>query len=287
VSVAHHALAFACGSEWLAGVVTRPAQPLRRGVLIAVGGPQYRVGSHRQFTLLANHLAQQGMAAMRFDYRGAGDSTGELATFEHVEPDLRAAADAFFEAVPELREIVIWGLCDAASAALFYAHKDARVTGLVLLNPWIRSTGSEARAYLKHYYWHRLWSAEPWRKLLRGELDLRGSAQSLAGNVRHAMVNGESRGACAPHPAADPKPLAARMAEGLSSFRGRVLLILSGNDLTAQEFMDVSGASRQWRRLLAAPRVSRRMLPEATHTFSSRAWRDRAASWTAEWMRSW
>jgi hypothetical protein len=23
---------------------------------------------------------------------------------------------------------VIWGLCDAASAALFYAHQDARVT---------------------------------------------------------------------------------------------------------------------------------------------------------------
>jgi len=287
MSTIHRPLAFACEREWLAGIVTRPAQPLPRGVLIAVGGPQYRVGSHRQFALLANELAQQGMAVMRFDYRGMGDSTGEPTSFEHVDPDLRAAADAFFETVPELREIVIWGLCDAASAALFYAHKDTRVTGLVLLNPWIRSTGSEARAYLKHYYWQRLWSAEPWRKLLRGELDLRGSAQSLAGNVRHAIGSGGSAPAVESRPTAGPEPLGARMAEGLSLFRGRVLLILSGNDLTAQEFIDVSAASRPWRRLLAAPRVSRRTLPGATHTFSRRVWRDQVATWTAEWVRSW
>jgi hypothetical protein len=29
---------------------------------------------------------------------------------------------------------VIWGLCDGASAAMFYAEQDRRVSGLVLLN---------------------------------------------------------------------------------------------------------------------------------------------------------
>jgi alpha/beta superfamily hydrolase len=47
-------------------------------VLVIVGGPQYRAGSHRQFTLLARSLAEQGFAVLRFDYRGMGDSTGAM-----------------------------------------------------------------------------------------------------------------------------------------------------------------------------------------------------------------
>jgi len=49
------------------------------GVLIVVGGPQYRVGSHRQFVMLARFLADHGVPCMRFDYRGMGDVSGECA----------------------------------------------------------------------------------------------------------------------------------------------------------------------------------------------------------------
>ncbi|WP_229425323.1 hydrolase 1, exosortase A system-associated [Massilia sp. Se16.2.3] len=104
-------------------------------MLVVVGGPQYRAGSHRQFTLLARDLADAGIPALRFDYRGMGDSEGDLQTFEHVEDDLRAAIDRFFLEVPGMREVVLWGLCDGASAAAMYAPQDARVSGLVLLNP--------------------------------------------------------------------------------------------------------------------------------------------------------
>src|SRR5690606_34644237 len=106
------------------------------GVLIIVGGPQYRVGSHRQFVLLARYLAERGIPVMRFDYRGMGDSDGDMRTFEHVGKDLGSDIDYFFSECSFLKDIVIWGLCDAASAALFYAHQDRRISGLVLLNPW-------------------------------------------------------------------------------------------------------------------------------------------------------
>jgi hypothetical protein len=96
MNVAQQASTFACEGEWLVGIVSRPPQPRPRGVLIVVGGPQYRVGSHRQFALLANRLAGQGTPVMRFDYRGMGDSSGESRDFEQVSPDLRAAVDAFF-----------------------------------------------------------------------------------------------------------------------------------------------------------------------------------------------
>src|SRR6185295_10565264 len=105
-----------------------------------------------------------------------GDSSGESRDFEQVSPDLRAAVDAFFDMVPELQDVVIWGLCDAASAASFYAHEDSRVSGVVLLNPWVRTPAGEARAYFRHYYLQRLSSAALWRKLLRGEFDWKGSA---------------------------------------------------------------------------------------------------------------
>jgi exosortase A-associated hydrolase 1 len=119
------ALGFPCGDDTLVGIATVPAAPSGRGVLIVVGGPQYRVGSHRQFPLLARHLAAHGIAAMRFDYRGMGDSDGEERDFESIREDIRAALDAFTEAVPGMRDIVLWGLCDGASAAAMYAPDDA------------------------------------------------------------------------------------------------------------------------------------------------------------------
>ena len=42
-------------------------------VLVVVGGPQVRAGSHRHFVQLARHLATHGHAVMRFDVRGMGD----------------------------------------------------------------------------------------------------------------------------------------------------------------------------------------------------------------------
>jgi uncharacterized protein len=286
-------LTFACGGEWLVAIVTRPEQPRQRGVLIVVGGPQYRVGSHRQFTLLANHLAHEGTPVMRFDYCGMGDSSGDRKSFEQVGPDLRVAVDAFFAAVTGLRDVVIWGLCDAASAALFYAEQDSRVSGVVLLNPWVRTIEGEARAYLRHYYLQRLLSPAPWRKLLRGEFDLRRSVRSLASNFCQAIGVGDStarRDSTGSQPLQRPTLAASlpeRMAAGLAKFKGRVLLILSGNDLTAKEFVDLSNASKQWRELLASPRVTQYVQPDATHTFSRREWRDQVATWTASWVRSW
>src|SRR5882762_1917682 len=118
-----HALVFDCGGESLFGILSAAELPAGRGVLIVVGGPQYRVGSHRQFTLLARHLSECGVPTLRFDYRGMGDSEGEVRTFERVDVDIRCAIDRFFAGVPGMKDIVIWGLCDAASAALFYAHQ--------------------------------------------------------------------------------------------------------------------------------------------------------------------
>ncbi len=333
-----HALQFSCDDAALIGILSRPRQAATRGVLVVVGGPQYRAGSHRQFTLLARALAAQGIPVLRFDYRGMGDSEGAARDFEAVSADLRAAIDEFFRQVPTLRDVAIWGLCDGASAALFYAAGDPRVAGLALLNPWVRSTASYARTTLRHYYLARLRQGEFWRKLLGGRFDVRAAAASLrqllqasragapataggaglampsnealiggarlragagadsnAGNARGAGAGAGQRQAPTPRAAAAadisaPAGAAAlpeRMLAGLRYFPGKVMFIFSGNDLTAKEFLDMVDSSKHWRRLLAAPRISRHLLADADHTFSRAAWRDEVARLTADWVRSW
>ena len=300
------ALSFACGSDSLVGILSPSAGPAARGVLVIVGGPQYRAGSHRQFTLLARQLAARGIPVLRFDYRGMGDSSGAARTFEHVAQDVAAAIDAFQAAVPGLREVVLWGLCDAAAAALFYGHRDARVCGMVLLNPWARTAEGLARSTLKHYYWQRLRDPALWRKVFSGRFALGASLRSLLGLLGAARKSPAATQAAlqpeAPGAAAAPAPilcprdgsapplshdLPARLLEGMQRFRGRVLFIFSGADLTAQEFLDMTKASRRWQLLLAAPTVQQQTLAAADHTFSTRAWRNPGADWTAQWVLAW
>jgi exosortase A-associated hydrolase 1 len=276
--VSEEAFVFACEEERLVAVLHRGAEAATRGVLVVVGGPQYRVGSHRQFVRLARDLAQAGVPALRFDYRGMGDADGAHPGFERAGPAIAAAVSAFCARVPSLREVVIWGLCDAASAALLYAHADARVAGVVLANPWVRTESSEAQTYLRHYYLDRLRSAGFWRSLARGGVRPLASLRSLWAHARAALRG--SRGTVS-------RPFPERMLEGLARFRGRVLIILSGNDLTAAEFRDLVEASSRWRGLLARDTVTRRELPRATHTFSSHEWRAQVSTWTTEWLATW
>lgn len=276
---------FSCAGDALYGILSLPAAPARRAVLVVVGGPQYRVGSHRQFTLLARGLAAQGFATLRFDYRGMGDSEGAMRDFEAVGEDLRAAVDDLFAAVPGVEEVVIWGLCDGASAALFYAAGDARVSGLVLLNPWVRTSGGHAKATIKHYYRARLFDPALWKKILRGQFNPGAAAAAFLRTAGAAFGKGKDEGKDGQAGAGAALP--ERMQAGLARFQGRVLLIISGADLTAQEFLDTAAGSAQWQALLAAPRVSRQTLAEADHTFSRRAWKDQVLDWTGAWLRSW
>lgn len=289
------ALVFPCADSWLYGVLTLPAQSSSRGVLVLVGGPQYRAGSHRQFTLLARQLGAHGVPVFRFDYRGMGDSEGDARTFENVGDDLRCAIDKFLSEAPFLNELVILGLCDAASAALFYAYKDQRVTGLVLLNPWVRTDGGAARVYLRHYYIERLFQRELWRKIWNGNFDYAAAANSLFSLIGQTLARRKRIESIADNAALDRAAdrcdnlaaLSERMLYGLDRFKGKVLLILSGNDFTAQEFSDVVRGSGEWQKLLADPHVSRLDLPDANHTFSRREWRNQVAACTANWIYSW
>lgn len=288
MNIVERGVSFHCAGCWLYGVLSLPADvpPSARGVVMVVGGPQYRVGSHRQFTLLARELASQGVPVLRFDYRGMGDSEGDPRDFSDVEPDLRAAIDAFFVEVPGTTEVVLWGLCDAASAAMFYAHQDQRVAGMVLLNPWARTEEGAARAYLRHYYLSRLFDPGLWKKIAAGRFDLAAALRSFRGLLGKAARGASASSQPAEAAQAASPSLPQRMLDGYSRFRGHTLFITSGADLTAREF-EALASGRGWRRAMRGKRVARQRLRDADHTFSRTEWRDQVARWTAEWLQRW
>lgn len=287
-------LTFDCEGDRLVGILHKPAEANAMGVLVIVGGPQYRVGSHRQFLLLARALAEAGYPTLRFDYRGMGDSDGDFRGFEAVDADIRAALDAFQKAVPEMREVALWGLCDAASAILFYAAADPRVSRMVLLNPWVRTEAGQARAMLRHYYLGQLKSGAFWRKLSSGQVAvwpaLRDFARTAVARLGVSVGGGGegSVGLSEDSPSGESPPSGAslpeRMAAGLECFEGLALIILSGRDMTAREFEDAAEASPTWSRLLRDQRVTIERLPEADHTFSRAAWRARVEEITCRWL---
>lgn len=270
------AIRFLCQGCWLLGVLHIPARPASRGVLIVTGGPQYRIGSHRQFILLARQLAAHGTPVMRFDYRGMGDSEGAMRDFESVRDDLAAAIQQFFLELRELKELVLWGLCDGATAAAFHANSDRRITGLVLLNPWVHTPQGQARATLRHYYVRRILNREFWRKLIGGGFDVWRALRSFA------QLTATAHGA-----EVESSSLPDRLLLALLRFRGSVLLILSGADLGAREFMALPRQHAAWRNLLAEPRIRQRIIAEANHTFARQAWRDEVAAICIDWIVGW
>lgn len=255
---------FACAGDHLLGIVTAPALPVPAplGVLIVVGGPQYRAGSHRQFVSLARGLASAGHPVMRFDYRGMGDSTGKPHNFEGVQEDIEAAITAFLAGPAAPRQVVLWGLCDGASAALMYCEQshDPRVAGLALLNPWVRSAHSLARTKVKHYYGQRLLQRGFWSKLVRGKVPL-SALLGLAGDVRTAS---QATSTFVPKGAFQQQ-----MAAGWLAFSGPILLLLSEQDATAREFTEYTAADPAWQLALQRRQPTRVVVPGADHTCST------------------
>lgn len=280
-------IVFECEGDRLIGIAALPDRPGDTGLVIVVGGPQYRAGSHRQFTLLARHLAGESIASLRFDYRGMGDSEGEPRNFESIDADIRAAVDALLEQVPGLTKIILWGLCDAASAALLYGYTDSRICGMVLLNPWVHTEQKAAKVRLKHYYMTRLMQPSFWTKLLSNEFQFRNSLTGLLTSILSFIgLSGTTKKDISTGIAQINSDYIERMLGGLESFRGSVIFLLSGNDLTAKEFLSLAASNARCKAALKNPKVRFLHFHQANHTFASEPWRNQIATVTADFSRT-
>lgn len=275
--VTEEPVVFECGGDRLVGILHRVTGPnAGLGVVMAVGGPQYRVGSHRQFVLMARALAAAGYPVMRFDYRGMGDSDGSPRDFRAVTLDLQSAIITFDAATGgQLNGVAMFGLCDAASAILISLPCNERVRAVAIANPWVRSEASEARSYVRHYYGRRVVQRDFWAKVARGQVKLFGSALGFFTAFFRSRVG------------SDALPgYVERMRNGLQRFRGPVMVLCSGRDLTAREFDDLCMRDAGWRKVVAQTRVSVVRIPDADHTFSRAGDLGDAVTELINWLES-
>lgn len=151
-----------------AGIVTVPTagHDETRPVLVVLNtGISHRVGHYRMHVELCRAVARQGTMAVRFDFRGIGDSApldgadpgeGALADIGDV---LRELGDRF-----KARRFVLCGLCSGADQSIHFASQDERVVGVALIDPQIPKTRRHRIAVGVGRL--RMWGT--WRNLLLG-----------------------------------------------------------------------------------------------------------------------
>jgi exosortase A-associated hydrolase 2 len=117
------------GDVRLFGFLHSPASHRRRTALVfSHPFAEEKLWSHRVFVSFARTLAQRGFPVLRFDYRGAGDSSGATAdtTLETHLQDLGAAVQALRGREPTAGRVGLMGLRLGASFAGRYADRLAQ-----------------------------------------------------------------------------------------------------------------------------------------------------------------
>ena len=144
---------FSMGTHRVFAVLHRPlGRAARCGVVLCSALAEEKLWSHRVYVNAARELAKEGIAVLRFDYRGEGDSDLE---FEDGGLETRAAealraAEVLAEHEPSLRGCYFLGhRLGCAPAAMAASLSSKRALGLVAWDPvasgscylmqWLRS----------------------------------------------------------------------------------------------------------------------------------------------------
>lgn len=135
------------GGNRLAGTLTLPAEggPFPAVVLISGSGSQDRneeIFGHQPFLVIADCLTREGIAVLRFDDRGVGGSTGDVAssTSADLATDVHAGVD-FLRERPDIqgRHIGLVGHSEGGLIAPLVAIERDDIAFLVLLaGPGVR-----------------------------------------------------------------------------------------------------------------------------------------------------
>lgn len=278
-------IVFPCDGENLIGVVHHGEVTASVGMLcIVAGGPQYRGGCGRQLVELARAVAGDGFPVMRFDHRGLGDGGGEFLGFEHLGADLEAAIQQFMHSVPSLDRIVLWGGCDAASAALMNTQAHPAIVSVVAANPWVSTTETAARVRQKHYL-KRLGEWSFWKKAFSFQYDPLEYIGKFVKRRRSAGSSSESSDKGQKSSAVSQENYVNRMLAGFESFSGSVLLLMSGRSLISREFDELVAARPRWAAVCDRDSVERIEVAEADQTFSTREAKNAMIMAGRNWLR--
>jgi pimeloyl-ACP methyl ester carboxylesterase len=268
-------------------VLCEPDHPARQAptlVFCSTGGdPRAGVGGFSTGT--ARLLAQRGVASLRFDYSGLGDSPmpGDDPRCHVFETPREAETDA---AVSFLKargydDITLFGVCAGAYHALRAAWGNPEIDAVFAVSPvklvWRSGdtltfgrykNGRPTSAYLKAL-------ADPvaWKQALETRVDLPAVLLTLMGRLRSRLTGWATRSGPA-------SPL--RQMEQFSRRGGRACFIMGVNDASLEELATYFGAKGT--KLQRMPETDVQIIPQLDHGLACNVSRRLAADALQDWL---
>lgn len=248
---------FKSGGQQVVGMLHLPGKSKKKvpGVVLFHGYKGNKSETHRMFIKTSRVLAEVGIASLRFDFRGQGDSEGEFSTMT-IGREMRDAKAAlkFIRQQPEIdpNKIGILGLSLGGMIAALIVSKDPKIKTTVL---W--SAVSDLGRLVKERM-----TSEAWR-----QLELMGCVDEFAWAVGKRFIDESS--------SFDP-------ISALTKTKGHVLLIHGDADgnVPVQSTLDYSVALKKAKK----PHFVH-IIPGADHTYNSLQWEMEVLSLTLEWFR--
>jgi len=169
----------------LFGIATLPPEPPQRALILLNAGAVGRIGPNRLHVALARRLAATGVLVLRLDLSGLGDSHTRPGAEEnivyhaHAVDDIGVAVD--WARSDGASEIAVAGLCAGAYHSLDAALAGQAIDTIVMINPltfhYKPGMSLDFAAFRviadAQRYQKSIARGVSWRKLLRGDVDLK------------------------------------------------------------------------------------------------------------------
>jgi len=227
-------------------------------VVVIHGWGTCRSGPHRMLVELCRELARAGLPALRFDLAGRGDSGGDFwsVDLDAMIADAHAAGD-FLAKATGAEVLAAAGLCSGANVALGAVAGDGRFRAAAALSalPFQKQRGAlqaaaRTRGALRGLLAKAL-SLDTWRRLLRGEIAVRGILRRLSRGEGGRSAQAQADGGAKRNLKDSRRDIQAELA----GCRARLLFIHGGADAEG-----LSGWREVFAPFLAAAKVGHRHL---------------------------
>jgi alpha-beta hydrolase superfamily lysophospholipase len=280
----------------LFGILSTPARRRENAppVLIANTGANPRYGNSRVAVGIARWLAANGIASLRMDGAGIGDSaidSGERGQpySQQGDSDLSAAIDELSRrcAAP----VLLLGMCSGGFHALRAAFEDRRIAGLMLVNlqKFVWREGESLSVVQRitprttEFYLRNLTRQHALQRLIHGKINIGGIVLALARRTLRKLVAATDPALALLQRHETRVGWVRRQVRGLQQRNVPILFVLSGNDPGLVEIAEYFGA--QGRRFSRQSNVMFRLLDGADHTLSTHWARERLLGLIATFLR--
>ena len=248
----------------------------REAVVILPGWGGTRYGPQRILVQLVRALAAHGYTTLRIDFRGRGDSSG--AALESTLDSMIADAETAINWLREhhgIERVNLVGLCSGGNVALGTASLLDNVDHVVCwsLLPFMehkanaKKQGTSRGALLRQMA-RKLLRAETWKKLLRGEANVRGAVNVVAKDKEGDEAEKKR------------KTSARDILHDLEKYQGRLHLIFGNRDPEAEGSQAFFEA---WCRTHGIP-VDVEVINGAPHNFYTANWTRMVVAQTEQWI---